>query len=85
MIGAKKLMKTLSPTQAAILYLLKNEADVAISKIYYKLHTIKREHREQQQLIGATISRLNKRLVAHGYRIAPGEKRKTYRLRKIEE
>jgi hypothetical protein len=84
MIGAKKLMKTLSPTQAAILYLLKNEADVAISKIYYKLHTTKREHREQQQLIGATISRLNRRLTEHGYRIKPGDKRKTYRLRKIE-
>jgi hypothetical protein len=85
MIGAKKLMKTLSPAQSAILYLVSSGKDVAISKIYYKLHTIKREHREQQQLIGATISRLNKRLVALGYRIAPGEKRKTYRLRKIEE
>lgn len=85
MIGAKKLMKTLSPAQSAILYMVNSGKDVPISRIYYKLHTIKREHREQQQLIGATISRLNKRLAEHGYKIKPGDKRRTYRLRKIEE
>jgi hypothetical protein len=83
MIGTKRLMKTLSPAQGAILYMVHLGKDVPISKIYYKLHTIKREHREQQQLIGATISRLNKRLAPLGYRITPGNERRTYRLRKI--
>jgi hypothetical protein len=85
MIGAKRMMKTLPPAQGAILYLVASGKDVPISKLYYKLHTIKRAHREQQQLIGATISRLNKRLAAHGHKITPGDKRRTYRLRKIEE
>lgn len=84
MIGAKKLRKNLPPAQGAILYMVNCGKDVPISKLYYKLHTIKREHREQQQLIGATISRLNKRLAEHGYKIKPGTQRRTYRLYKIE-
>ena len=84
MNGAKELAKTLTPSQAALLHLLKNERDVPIQRLYEMLHTERRPRRRQQQIVGSVISRLNQRLAALGYVVKPGEKRRTYRLRLID-
>lgn len=81
MIGAKAIGKTLPPTQRALLYLLQRERDVPIPRLYGKLYLEPRELRAQQQRVGSVICKLNKRLAEHGYRIRPGDKRGTYRLR----
>lgn len=48
------------------------------------LHAQIAEHtpdlRRMQQRLGATFSRLNRKLAPFGYKIAPGTARKTYKL-----
>ena len=81
MIGAKTIGKKLPPTQRAMLHLLAAERDVPIPRLYAKLYLEPRELRAQQQRVGSVICKLNKRLAEHGYRVQPGDKRGTYRLR----
>jgi hypothetical protein len=82
-IGAKEVMKRVSPSQKALLHLLHKERDVLISRLYAKLANDKTAHRYMQQRVGVMIWRLNHHLVPLGYVIKPGEKRRTYRLRPI--
>lgn len=84
MIGAKEVMKRVSPSQAALLWLLRSERDIPIQNLYRKLHNTPRDARHQQQLVGAVISRLNLALAPLGYVVRPGDKRRTYRLRPIQ-
>lgn len=81
MIGAKEVMKRVSPSQKALLHLLHKEREVPIERLYRKLHNTPRSPRHQQQLVGAVLSRLNSVLMPLGYVVKPGETRRTYRLR----
>ncbi len=77
----------LSDMQARLFNKLNGEGEVKISVLFRLIkkrwpepHEIRRI---QQQAIGMAIWRANRKLEDHGLRIAPGEKRGTYRLIKI--
>ena len=40
-------------------------------------------HREMQQRIGSKITHINRKVAEAGYKIVPGEQRRTYRIIKI--
>jgi hypothetical protein len=77
----------LSDLQTRVTNKLHGAGDVKINVLF---RLIKRRwpephesNRHQQQVIGATITRTNRKLRERGLRIAPGERRGTYRLTKI--
>ena len=78
---------TLSDLQTRLFNLLGDAGDVKIAALFYALKRRKpmphETNRLQQQMIGTTISRTNRKLEAYGLRIAPGEHRNTYRLIQI--
>lgn len=78
-----RIMKVLPPAQRALFHLLKVRKDVPIARLYRMNHIDRPEPRKQQQIIGSTISKLNKKLREHRLVIKPGEKRGTYRLRSL--
>lgn len=71
------------PAQRALLYALRKGQDVSVTRLYGRISITSRDHRTMQQYIGSPISKLNRKLAEHGFRILPGEKRGTYRLRPI--
>lgn len=83
MVGAKRIMEGLPPTQRALFHLLHKFQDVPIGRLYRKLYVEPREPRAQQQAVGAVVSRLNRSLASHGLVVRPGEKRRTYRLYRL--
>lgn len=80
----RDVQDSLPPAQARLFNKLRETGDVEILALFRAL-----KHREpaahetrriQQQQIGVYITRVNRRLAARGLRIAPGERRGTYRL-----
>lgn len=77
-----KMRKALPPAQAALLHVLvyRGGRDVPIRNLYARIYIDNPPHRQQQQRVGAILSRLNVKLKPHGFVVRPGEKRRTYRL-----
>ena len=72
----------LSPSESKIVNKLTGNGDVAIKALFRALRgrwpTEEETNRRQQQVLGWTISRANRKL--HGAKIVPGVKRGTYRM-----
>ena len=68
--------------QRAIFDALKGAGDVSVDILYEAISGPERyvEHRDRQQWIGSYLTRINRRLRAHGLRVKPGERKRTYRL-----
>ena len=77
-----KMRKALPPAQAALLHVLvyRGGRDVPIRNLYARIHIDNPPHRQQQQRVGAILSKLNAKLAPHKLVVRPGEKRRTYRL-----
>lgn len=81
--------KNLPPAPKALLHLLVaglgKRPDVPIAKLHAALYIDEVTPRQQQQRIGAILSKLNERMAVHGRVVKPGEKRGTYRLYTIKK
>ena len=77
----------LSDLQTRVINKLRANGDVKINVLFRLLKKRWPEPHEsqriQQQKIGMTITRTNRKLRERGLRITPGERRGTYRLTKI--
>jgi hypothetical protein len=77
----------LSDLQARVINKLRESGDVKISILFRLIKKRWPEPHEsrrvQQQKIGATITRTNRKLEERSLKIVPGERRGTYRLIKI--
>ncbi len=82
MTGSKAFMKALPDHQRAVFFPLRLERDVPIARLYGLLYNDDCEPRRKQQIVGAIVTRLNRKLEAQGlrYKIIPGFRRRTYRL-----
>lgn len=85
MIGAKKFMEKLTPHEASVFFPLQYEQNIAIARLFRRIRIDAQPPKRQQQAVGAVISRINKKLAAHGYVIRPGEKRRTYKLYRLTD
>lgn len=78
---------SLSATEIKLINKLASNGDVRISVLFRtKLGRWPRrdEHnRYQQQVVGAVVSRVNRKIADTGRKIVPGEKRQTYRIIRI--
>jgi len=75
--------KNLSEQESALFYYFYHEVgldkDVPIAVIHDKLYgNVERDHKTKQQYIGSIVSKVNRK--TDGYRIRPGEVKRTYRL-----
>lgn len=77
----------LTTSETRIVNKLSRNGDVAISVLFRLLRgrwpLPEESGRRQQQFVGATTSRANRKLKLKGYRITPGVKRGTYRMTRI--
>ncbi len=63
--------------------LLESSGDIPIMKLYNMLYGHDdADERKAQMYVGAVVSRINLKLV--GYRIVPGETKRTYVIKKID-
>ena len=79
----------LSDAESRVLNKLEGSGDVKISVLFRVLRGRWPEPTEsprwQQQQLGSLISRINKKIGAHGHSVVPGARRRTYRLSRISK
>ena len=77
----------LTPSESIIVNKLTGNGDVGIKVLFRLIRkrwpTPEEPNRKQQQIVGATISRANRKLRRKGLKIRPGVKRGAYRMTKI--
>ena len=80
----EQAIKDLPPMQASLLYALRNGKDISIRTLYGKVDPGGSDDwRWMQQRLGGHFSKMNLKIAEIGYKIAPGVRRRTYRLWRI--
>jgi hypothetical protein len=77
----------LTPSESVIVNKLTGNGDVGIKVLFRLIRkrwpNEEEPNRRQQQIVGATISRANRKIRKRGLKIRPGVKRGAYRMTKI--